>query len=140
MRPMAGSGANPMVPKNGRSIGTTTPFATSAVLVSRLSGMNDLRPDPREFLRQGAGISPLAIVPPIEGEIDIEDADFEHMARHRALDFNRAGQDMRARAAILHLAVDVAVVLRNGAGRNHAGLVNNRWDDGGDALQRDDVP
>ena len=39
MRPMAGSGANPMVPKNGRSIGTTTPFATSAVLVSRLSGM-----------------------------------------------------------------------------------------------------
>jgi hypothetical protein len=32
------------------------------------------------------------------------------------------------------------VVLRNGAGRNHAGLVNNRWDDGGDALQRDDVP
>ena len=47
---------------------------------------------------------------------------------------------MRARAAVLHLAVDVAVVLRNGAGRNHAGLVNNRWDDGGDALQRDDVP
>jgi hypothetical protein len=28
------------------------------------------------------------------------------------------------------------VVLRNGAGRNHAGLIDQRWDGGGDALQR----
>jgi len=100
---------------------------------------NDPRPDPGEFLRQGSGISPLAIVAPIEGEIDIEDAHFEHVARHGALNLNRAGQDMRAGAAVFHLAVDVAVVLRHSAGRNHAGLVDHRWDDGGDALQRDDI-
>ena len=39
MRPIAGSGASPMVPKNGLSTGTTTPFATSAVLAVRLIGM-----------------------------------------------------------------------------------------------------
>ena len=35
MRPMEGRGATPMVPKNGRVTGTTTPGAISAVLAWR---------------------------------------------------------------------------------------------------------
>jgi hypothetical protein len=39
MRPMAGSGATPITPKNGRVTGTTTPGATAAVFASRSIGM-----------------------------------------------------------------------------------------------------
>lgn len=39
MRPKVGSGARPMVPKNGLSTGTTTPLATSAVFAWRSIGM-----------------------------------------------------------------------------------------------------
>jgi hypothetical protein len=35
MRPIAGRGATPMTPKNGRVTGTTTPGATVAVFVWR---------------------------------------------------------------------------------------------------------
>ena len=39
MRPIAGSGATPIVPKNGCVSGMTTPGAISAVFASRLIGM-----------------------------------------------------------------------------------------------------
>ena len=42
-----------------------------------------------------------------------------------AADFDRPGEDVRAGAAILHLAVDVALVLRDGARRHDAGLVDD---------------
>jgi hypothetical protein len=39
MRPIDESGASPMMPKNGLSSATTTPFATSAVFAWRSIGM-----------------------------------------------------------------------------------------------------
>ncbi len=72
-----------MVPKNGRSTGTTTPLATSAVLVLRSIGMIRVQ-TAGELLRQRAGIGTLAVVAEVERELDVENAHLEHVARHRA--------------------------------------------------------
>src|SRR5215831_6412796 len=78
---------------------------------------DDPTPERGELVGQRAGIGPLAIESPVEREVDLQNAHFEHVTRHRALDLDRSGEHMRPRAAVLHLTEDVALVLRDGASR-----------------------
>src|SRR5262249_502464 len=82
-------------------------------------------PKPGDLVGQRAGIGPLAIESPVEREVDLQNAHFEHVTRHRALDLDRSGEHMRPRAAVLHLTEDVALVLRDGARWNDAGLIDD---------------
>ena len=47
-----------------------------------------------EIVRQRAGQRPDHVVAPVLPELDVENIDLEHVAGHRALDRDRAGQDM----------------------------------------------
>jgi len=110
--------------------------------LSGLSGAidrDDPVPEGGKFVGQGAGVRPLPIVAPIEGELDVEDADLQHVAGHGAFDFDRAGQDMRAGAAVLHFAIDFSLMVRHCGRGHHTGSINDRGNDRGGAFERDDV-
>ena len=89
MRPITGGGATPIVPKNGRSSGTDDArcdFGGLALAIDRDHALPELR----ELVRQRAGERTLAVVAVADREIDREDAQLEHVARHRTVDEDRA--------------------------------------------------
>ncbi len=100
---------------------------------------DDAAPERGELFRQRPVIGTLAVVAVVERKIDVDDAHFEHVARHRAADLDRPGEDVRTGAAILHLRVDVALILRDDAGRDHAGFVDRRRQDREGGLDGDGV-
>ena len=100
---------------------------------------NDALPETREFVGQGAGVGALAVVAIAGGEIDGEDADLEHVSGHRAVDEDRSGENVRAGAAVFHLAIDVAHILRHGARRHRARRIDRFGFQLRGGFQRDDV-
>ena len=86
---------------------------------------DDPHPEGGEFVGQRSNIGPLPVNPPVKRELDVKDAEFEHVAWHRAPDLDRSSEHVSRGSAILHLSKYVALVLRDCAWRHYAGLVND---------------
>ena len=162
------SGATPIVPKCGRN-GTTTPSSAGSratlpggtiVPASSTRGrapvVGEQRPAEHRLEIELVDRHPLLAevlvqMTPVAGEVGavrqprerIEDVDLEHIARPGAGDRDRAGQEVRAGAAVLHLGeypLDACVHQQIGC---VAGVVRERLDryevaalDGQDRLER----
>ena len=94
-RPSSGAGATPMLPKNGLS-GMTMPGMNSAVIVVRSSVMIFDRTRPIAVLRDEAAAAVVAVV---DRQVDRQHLHLEHVARLRAFDIDRTGQNVPARSA-----------------------------------------
>jgi hypothetical protein len=101
---------------------------------------DDAPEDAGELVRQGARVGALEVVAVADREIDLLDADLQHVTRHGAVDKNRPAQDVRPGAPVLHLAVDGAGVLRDHARRDGARTVDLLGVDLGCGFDGDDVP
>ena len=93
-----------MTPKNGAS-GRSTPHGSLAIL--RSMSMRMMR---KRGSGKSSGSTPIKrqdrVVGPVLPQLDRLDANFKHMAGLRAFDKNRAGEDMRAGAALGGLRVN----------------------------------
>src|SRR3954452_10347278 len=92
-----------------------------------------------EFVGQGPEIRTVDIIPITGGEIDLLDANFQHIAWHCVLDKDRAGQDVEAGSAILHFPKNGPNIIGNHAGRYHARFVDIGWIELRCGFDRDDV-
>jgi hypothetical protein len=135
---MAGSGATPITPKNGRVTGTTTPGATAAVFAWRSIGDDALK-ETGELLGQRAGIGALGVEAIRNREIDLENADLKDIAQHRTVDEDRPGKNVRTGAAIRDFPTDDAGVFRDGARGNDAGRIDVDRIRAADRFDGDDV-
>ena len=107
--------------------------------LGRAIDRNDALPKGRELLRQRAIVGALAVVAVIDRETDIENAHLEHVAGLGAAHFDRTGENMRAGAAILHVAIDVAQILRDRAWRHDARALDRLGLHRGRGLDGDEV-
>jgi hypothetical protein len=67
------------------------------------------------------------VIPIADGQIDLLDTNFQHIAGHCSLDEDRAGQDVEAGPAILHVPKNGSSVVRNDAGCDYARFVDIGW-------------
>ena len=104
MRPAASGGATPMLPKNGRSgiSMLSRELGDVALQVERMTSSGAL-----EILRgQHAALRAEAVVGVWNGDADLLDAHLQRVAGLGAFDIDGAGEDVAARAFVLHLGVD----------------------------------
>jgi len=77
-----------------------------------------------KFLGQRARVGALGVEAIGQGELDLKNANLEHVSGHRPVDVDRPSQNVRTGTAIGDFAADGADIFRHGARGNYAGSVD----------------